>query len=131
MENVKKKLLALLAAIALAIGGWATGDKLGGATPGTPSHIATTSLITLGPDEEWLIFSQTNTCSARIITTESSNIRLGFGTSTYAASTTVTNATGHLQPASTTVAYDSELYGCGYVVGQANATTSIRVTQLR
>jgi hypothetical protein len=84
----------------------------GSAPSGLPASVASSSAQVIGTTQR-LLFA-TSTCSARVISTRTQPMMLGFGV--YGASDFVPTATtGVLQPASTTVVYDSGQYGCGAV----------------
>lgn len=82
------------------------------APSGLPATVATTSSIAVGTSTLSTTLFVPSTCSARIITTVAQPIMLSFSA---ISSTTITQTVGHLQGASTTVAYDSGIYGCGRV----------------
>lgn len=104
------------------------------APSGQPAYVATTSAITLGPTRALnsslfgtsTISETRSNCSARVITTTAQPIMLSFTTN---SSTTVSATVGHYQAASTTIAYDSGLYGCGYWTAYAFGTTTITLTE--
>ena len=83
--------------------------SFGGATPGLYSTVSSSSETRIGSTSAETIFHTTFDCTARVISTTGRAIMLSFG------STTPTAVVGHVQAASTTVAYDSEIYGCGQV----------------
>lgn len=105
------------------------------APSGSESTVATSSPVLVGPhlvgtSTKSIVMSATGNCASRIITTTDRAIYLSFGvvsSSTIVASST----TGHLQATSTTVAYDSGLYGCGLWSAVAIASTSIMFTETR
>ena len=101
---------------------------LGGAFTGQAAFLQTATTTTVGPSAARItVFpaSSDNSCKSRIITTNYAGIWLTFGDTTGFSSTTITNGVGHWQAASTTVAYDGEIFGCGRVTGYAIASTSI------
>ncbi len=109
----------------------------GSAPSGLPAsmHIATTTIV--GPDGDvdgnnaTTIFSARNSCSSRVITTNEP-ILLSFGTPVNPedmSSTTIAEQVGITQKASTTVAYDSGIYGCGRVTGYALSSTTLTVLE--
>lgn len=76
-----------------------------------------------------LVFATSSQCSARIVTTPgTSAIMLTFSDN---QGKTPTALYGHLQAASTTVAYDSGLYGCGAVKVYSFASQAISVTETK
>ena len=87
---------------------------LSGAPPGLSSSLSTSSSVAVGTSSVVTLFAPAanttaQSCTARVISTVGQPIMLSFG------STTPTATEGHMQTASTTVAYDSEIYGCGYI----------------
>lgn len=152
MKN--KKTLNILAAIAVvaiaaAVGFWAASPKtLGSAPIGLPASVATVRIIDVGPGMNVLLFngpSSTtptgNICTSRVISTVGKPIMLKFATTSEAAIGTGSASSsvpilwgyaGHVQGASTTVAYDSGIYGCPFVGAYGfDATTSIMITEFR
>lgn len=100
--------------------------KAGAASGFLPATIATTSpaVLTTTPS---LVFA-TSSCVARIITTVASPIMLTFSDVQGVVPSAIL---GHLQPASTTVAYDSGLYGCGAVRAYSFTTATVTVSESR
>ena len=117
-------ILAVLAIIYLF--GTQTPHSLASAPSGLNATIATSSSYSLTTTASVLF--ATSTCAARIITTQASPIMLTF--SDYAGQTP-TALLGHLQAASTTVAYDSGLYGCGLVKAYSFTTATTTVSESR
>lgn len=83
--------------------------QLGGAPSGLSATVATSSQASVGTTATTIFATSTN-CAARVISTVADPIMLTFNdykgevpSGTY----------GYLQAASTTVAYDAEIYGCG------------------
>lgn len=114
----------LLLAIGFAID---STPKAGAAAPsGLPATVATSSsqiVITSAP----IIFA-TSTCAARIITVNAGgNIMLTFSDM---LGQTPTATFGRFQAASTTVEYDSGIYGCGSVKAYGSGVT-ITTTETR
>ncbi len=94
--------------------------------PNYHSRVSSMATTTVGPQTDRLLFSERELCATRIVTTGTQPVSLSFiATSTFNVSPTE----GHLQGASTTVAYDAEQYGCGQVVAAAGASTTITVTE--
>lgn len=103
------------------------------APSGLPATVATSSTIAVGTSTKaTILFAGDGTCSARIITTYAQPVMLSFAA---VSSTTISQTVGHLQAASTTVVYDSGLYGCGLftaigeVYSTALASTTITLTE--
>ena len=89
------------------------------------SRVASSSTIVVGAQENKTLFSAKNSCSSRIISTVAQPIMLSFH-----SSVTPTAIAGHLQVASTTIAYSSDDYGCGAVSAYGyNASTTITITE--
>ena len=87
------------------------------APSGLPAAIASSSRsVLVGTTSPTTIFSATTNCASRVISTLSQPILLTISTSSGGALQNIPTATnGIFQGASTTVAYDSGLYGCGEV----------------
>lgn len=110
---------------------------LGSAPSGLPASIASSSLeLALGGGAQSILNANT-TCASRIITSSSSPLRLSFGSTTLGSltptagqfgTTSITATAGNVQAASTTLVYDSGLYGCGnWSVILTNGYTSEQV----
>jgi len=95
-----------------------------------PSHIQSATTTTVGPDTIVTIFDDqvSATCNSRVISTTDSAIMISFGDVSGFGSTTVSATAGHWQPASTTVAYDSALYGCGLYSAYGYSSTTLTVS---
>lgn len=107
---------------------------IGSATDGLATAQAMATTTTVGPsDGRITIFNANDTCTSRVITTKATAIALFFGDPTNGdlASTTLTGVNGHIQAASTSVMYDSGLYGCDKWTGYAAASTTITVSEFR
>lgn len=89
--------------------------------PGLPATVASSSVETVGTASLTLI--ATSSCSARIITTYAQPIML-----TFRDTDTPTGLFGHLQAASTTIAYSSSQFGCGKIKGIVAGTSAGTVT---
>jgi len=129
MSKTKQIIAAILAI--LGIGGGLAYSQLGGSVPGLSANIASSApAFSVKKDAARMLFATSTNCSARIITTQESAIRLTFGDEM----ATPTPTSGLSQAASTTVTYDAAIYGCGMmkVIGfDANADTSITVVETR
>lgn len=107
------------------------------APSGLPASVVSRSYIAVGPQENVVLFegaSQPRNCASRVITTYANPIMLNFSTSTSQATSTnlLSGAKGHLQAASSTIAYDSGLYGCDWLAAYGfTATTTITVSEFR
>lgn len=108
-------------------------SAIGAAFPGTISYLQIATTTAVGPqDGEDTIFASNDSCKARVITTRGdSAIMLSFGDKTNGdfSSTTLAATIGHLQSASTTVVYDSSLYGCGRWTAYAWVSSTISVSE--
>lgn len=102
--------------------------------PSIPAQVATTSLLAVGPSNNMFAFGTTTResaygCAARVISTDYQPIRISFAS---LSSTTLSTSVGVYQAASTTVAYDASIYGCGYVtVRGLIASTTIQLVETR
>lgn len=109
----------------------------GAAFTGTASNVRMSTTTVVGPQGSAVVktqvFAANAACKSRIITTDgTSAIRISFKdipTSGNIGSTTVGATVGHLQLASTTVEYDSGIYGCGTWNIWAWASTTLSVTE--
>ena len=107
-------------------------SRVDAAAPGgVPATQLVATTTTVGPQQKITVFSMNNTCAARIVRTQGVGIFLVFADPTNGdlASTTLNTTAGFFQSASTTVAYDAGLYGCGRMVGYAEASTTITVSE--
>ena len=108
--------------------------SLGEAVIVATPRIATTT--TVGPQGaaavKTQIFAANTSCKSRIISTVNGAVMLSFDDIPGAGnvgSTTVSGTVGHVQVASTTVAYDAELFGCGTWNAWASASTTITLVE--
>lgn len=126
-RHIVSALLAGALLIGIIIGGiWFQPEtSLGSAPPGAPAWVASSTAPTVPVNVATTIIA-TSSCSARIISTGQTTAML-----TFADDFTPTGSFGVWQAASTTVAYDSGLYGCGEVKAWTNATGVITVTDVR
>lgn len=100
---------------------------------GLNAQVSTSSSITVGPQSNVYLFGTTTRetsfqCAGRVISTTGQGIMLSFASM---SSTSLTQANGFYQPASTTVAYNGGLYGCGYMTARgigASSTITIMET---
>jgi len=77
------------------------------------------------------VFAKLPSCATRVISTKATAIMLTFDdrNPTNISSSTLTNMVGFWQAASTTIAYDAELYGCGRWFGWSSASTTITTAE--
>lgn len=99
----------------------------GSAFPGQQAKLQTATTTILGPGTVTL-FEATDFCLNRVVTTQGQEIKVLFGDAIGLTATSVSATVGHLQAASTTVSYDSGLYGCGKMVGRAVASTTVTIS---
>ena len=120
---------AILALLALLVTQYEdSGPALGGSTPGTPSTLATSSIKAIGPQVNIELFSSNNSCTSRVISAQTQPVMLAFGDDTGTggiSSTSLSQTIGHIQAGSSTVSYDSSIYGCGRWFGFAGVSTTI------
>ena len=104
-----------------------TQKTFGSAPSGLPAIVASSTLAYPVGTSATILFA-TSTCSARVITTREAAISLAFNG---ALGQTPTAIAGHVQLASTTVAYDSGQYGCGAwrVISATGAATTVHVSE--
>ena len=103
-----------------------------GAPPGIPTSIAFATTTAVGPQQNRQIFAASN-CNSRIISTVASPIMIIFADPSNGdlASTTLNGVKGSVQAASTTVAYDSEQYGCARWFAYGFSSTTITTVSTR
>lgn len=125
---MKDKIAVAVLAAALMIVGWlghsVPQEKFGSAMGGFAATVATTSVSAIAAGGINTLVA-TSTCSATIITAQTA-IMLTF--SDYVGQSP-TGLFGVLQAASTTIAYDSGLYGCGLIKAFSYAAQSLTVTR--
>lgn len=102
---------------------------LGAGYFGQQVHIQTATTTAVGPDTVKTLFADETspTCHSRVVTTAASGIYISFDDVTGFGSTTLASGVGHWQASSSTVAYDSGLYGCGLMTafGVSSSTLTI------
>lgn len=112
----------------------------GGSFTGTATTLNYATTTTVGPQGATVvktqIFARNPECDSRVISTPgTSAIMISFNdipkTAGNIGSTTVSASAGHLQAASTTVNYDSAVYGCGTWNAWAWASTSITISEFQ
>jgi hypothetical protein len=110
-----------------------TNQADGSAFTGTRAFLQLATTTAVGPqDGQDTIFDSDETCNARVITTQgASAIMISFGDKVNGdfSSTTLAGTIGHLQLASTTVVYDSGLYGCGRWTAYAWVSSTLSVSE--
>jgi hypothetical protein len=108
----------------------------GSAFTGSAAYLQNATTTAVGPqDGDDTIFAVNADCKARVVSTlGGSAIMLNFGDPgtdrlSNVSSTTLSGVIGHWQAASTTVAYDSGLYGCGRWTAFSYASQTITVSE--
>lgn len=89
------------------------------------ARLLATATSSVGHQQDRTLFTAKEYCASRVISTLGVPVSLSFKSS----SIDPTSVRGHLQGASTTVAYDSGLYGCGEIVAAASATTTVTIAE--
>ena len=127
VKNFIGIIIALAVFASLAIWAGTSKNAYGSAPSGlaTSQEVATTT--TVGPQQNITLFAALQGCNSRVIGTVSQPIMILFADPTNGdlSSTTLSGSKGFWQSASTTVAYDSGIYGCGRVIGYAYASTTV------
>jgi hypothetical protein len=97
---------------------------------GYATHLQSATTTTVGTTPVTLFAGETSaTCHARVVTTTDRPITISFGETVVGfSSTTLTATVGHYQAGSTTVAYESGIYGCGTFTAYAGASTVVTVS---
>lgn len=124
MTKIKLAIAGVLIFIAsYLIGAYNIPAKLGNMS-GNVAVVYVNTTQVVGATSINTIFPAKNMCATRVISTVGSPIRLSFD-----SDLTPTINVGILQAASTTVNYQSDVYGCGIVRGFAEASTTITKTE--
>lgn len=97
------------------------------APSGLQSTVATSSVAAVSSTAS-VVFATSTNCSSRIITTQGGAIKITF---TDKNGYVPTSTFGHVQVASTTVAYDSGLYGCNTFKVYSYESQTLTVTETR
>jgi len=118
MSTITKSIVALIAVlgiVAVSVVSQTAFTAFGAAPSGLPAVVGTSTTMHLVAATPTLVFPTSTypqNCAARVITTASSSVQISFSDK----QSLVPGATaGHIQGASTTVAYDSGIYGCDAV----------------
>lgn len=102
-------------------------NALAGAPSGLPATVATTSQQVITSTASLVFATSTTNCAARIVSaTASGHLMISFSD---LQGIVPTATLGHIQATSTTVAYDSGIYGCGAMRIYSPVTQTITVTQ--
>ena len=100
--------------------------------PEVSARVASTSAIQVGPQEVKTLFADTATssirslCASRVVSTGGSAVMLSFH-----SSITPGASVGHVQGASSTVAYPADTYGCGPVTAYGFSSTTVTKSEFR
>jgi len=132
--------VALAIAIAMAVLSVNTNSAFGSAPAGVSAGFGSATTTVVGPLNAVTIFDGVNSagipkrCSSRVISTTDGSgqaIQILFGDPTNGdiASTSLSEFVGNLQSASTTIMYDSGLYGCSRWTAYATASTTLLLTE--
>lgn len=138
--TIKNYLYALIGFTIIAMGVFLytpTETALGGAFTGTAARVSYATTTVVGPQGAGVvrtqIFAMNTSCKSRVISTDgTSAIRISFNnipTTGNVGSTTLGASVGTIQLASTTVAYDSEIYGCATWNAWGYASTTLTLTE--
>lgn len=142
MTNIKKFSAVAFAGIVLLAYLMFTGFKpaYGSAPSGLQANHASTTAILVGPSKVFdpatttlsvwpILFPAQINCASRVVTTKGdSAIMLSFGA---LSSSTLSGSAGHWQGASTTVAYDGGIYGCGLLSALGYSSTTVTTSEFR
>lgn len=132
IESTYAKVLLAVIAIIFAIGMLSfqeTPKAQGEAFTGSAAFLKSQATTSVGTTAE-TIFASNSNCKSRIITTRGANINIVFGDKDTTLSTsTVSASAGHTQNSSTTVAYDSGIYGCGEWAVYSLATQVLTISE--
>ena len=119
--------MATVAVLVAYIMGMKTQPALAAAPSGLEATVATTSQLNIGAGGVITLLA-TSTCTSRVVTTSGSAVML---TMTDRLGQTPDGDFGHLQLASTTIAYDSGLYGCGLIKAYSFGAQVITFSSVR
>lgn len=122
----------------LAISAMYMSQRVYGSAPiGLASSFATSSTVVVGPFKPntastTMSVFDASVCTSRVITTYAQPVTVMWSNSVFSSTTPNPSAgIGHLQLASTTVAYDSGIFGCGYVAIYGLSSTTITISEFR
>lgn len=131
MNKLEKFLLAFsitLTVFAVCLIVSSTPKTFASAASGLKATLATTSAEVLPSQTVTTIIATSTNCAARVISTTDKEIMLTLDDS---QNLSPTATFGYKQLASTTVAYDSGIYGCGRVKVYSYGATNITVGESR
>lgn len=131
--SMNKNIISMFLGVALIVAGFVfslafnSSPVIGSAPSGLKATMATSSTIQVGPGNNITLFIAKANCSSRVISTVSKALMLSFDDM---ASSSLSALNGHQQAASTTIAYDSGIYGCGLVNARSfDASTTITISE--
>ena len=113
--------------LVMAIGYFQGLSLVDASAPSGLKAVAATTTAQAVTTTQSLVFA-TSTCSARVVSTVSSPIMIGFSD---IQGLVPTGVQGHLQAASTTVVYDSGTFGCDAMRIMSFVNSTITVTETR
>ena len=135
--TIKLKSVGIIAVIALAVFVLASmffryESAQASASSGLPATQRVATTTSVGPDEVKRLYNKQPSCASRIVRTQGTEIYLIFADPVGGnlASTSLSAVAGFVQLASTTVAYDSGIYGCGELWGEAISSTTITTAEM-
>ena len=135
MKN-KTIIIAILLLGLFSLFGYFSRDKVAvaSAPSGLPATVYDVQSIAVGPDYNTLLYASNDRCSSRVVSTRGQAVMLNFATTSAQATSTsyLSSVKGLWQGASTTVAYDSGVYGCGaFAAYGVVASTTITISENR
>lgn len=131
MTLTSKNIIALAIASIVFVSALAYGLSLQRVSASAPSGLQSTVATSSNPtvtSTASLVFATSSQCASRVVSTQGSAIMITFSDN---QGKVPTGTFGHVQPASTTVAYDGGLYGCNAVRIFSYASQAITVTETR
>lgn len=137
MTLVQKSLLAAAISFCIGLSAYALAayhiETLSAQTAGEQSSVYIATTTEVGPQQNKTLFTSNTLCTSRVISTAASPLMLSLGESVNPNGVTITptGSLGHIQAASTTVAYPAELFGCGTVTAYAFSSSTITTAELR
>lgn len=106
----------------------------GSAFTGQAAYLQIATTTTLTANTNAILLQAGDSCKARVVTVPGAmtgGINLVFGVKTNGdlSTSTISASAGHYQAASTTVTYDSGLYGCGVMAARSWTTGVVTVSE--
>ena len=138
MKSIKSLMAVLVVSfmVVSAVGFWVlqTLQTEAGAPSGLPTSMATSSTVAMGQATVSTLFATSTYCTSRVIGTVADAIIIQFspGIGGVYGTSSLQNGFGYVQAASTTVAYDAGLYGCGAWIARGNTgSTTLNISEFR